>query len=78
MVEFNESNKFKWNILYEVPNNDTKASDIIASGHYYDFIPEKGTIIIIENIIYSVTNKIYDFDKSNIVIALTKLKEGTN
>jgi len=30
MIEFDEPKKFKWNILYEVPNKETQIADIIA------------------------------------------------
>ncbi|WQJ53433.1 MAG: hypothetical protein [Wendovervirus sonii] len=75
MLELNQPDLFKWNILYEVPNKELKKSDIIIHGRYYDFIPEKGSMIILDNVLYSVTTVIYDFDKTNIVIGLAKLKD---
>jgi len=35
-------------------------------------------MVIIDDIVYTVTNKIYDFDKLNIAVGLLKIKEGTN
>lgn len=73
MLLLNELNKFKWTIKYSDLQNGVLTE--LITGEYFDFIPNKGDIIVLENKIYTVTNKIIDFDKSTILISVQYLKD---
>lgn len=72
MVKLDEAKKYKWNLKYQIIK-DTKLETIIE-GKYYDFIPNKGDIIVLENNAYVIGNKIIDFDNSNILLNISYLK----
>jgi hypothetical protein len=69
MLELNEPNKLKWTIEYHT------GKESIISGRYFDFIPKKQELVILNDKIYSVTMVAYDFDACVIRIEVNYLND---
>ena len=76
MIFLDEPNKYKWTIKYQILENQSLTT--IIEGKYYDFIPNKGDIIVLENNLYIVGIILYDFDENTILISLNKKEKGSD
>lgn len=76
MIFLDEPNKYNWTIKYQVLENQSLTT--IIEGIHYDFIPNKGDVIVLENNLYIVGTILYDFDENIILISLNKIEKGSD
>lgn len=72
MIALNEPNQYNWTISYRIIYESGTDSEVLIEGKYYDFIPNRNDAIVIDDEVYMVGAKLYDFDTSTIVVSLIK------
>lgn len=74
MILLDDICKYKWTIAYGYIDEITDKFITLIEGDKFDFIPAIGNGIHVEDRTYIITDIIYDFDTSRVIIYVSPSK----